>query len=1806
MENKLKQGEALFAEGKIEEAEKCFLESLNENSKNKEVYNNLGVIAFQRQNIEQAINHLTISLEIDPFYKDAVLNYSQVLKSLNLTHEVIPLLEKVMQRYPDDHELLQLLHEARLAQQPREKISVLCLPGLQSFLGDIVAFLETKYEVRTCYSNNNQEIESAVKWADIIWLEWANEMAIHVTNNVSSISGKQIICRVHSYEVLQGYIPRINWSVISKTIFVADHVAKIARDICPAISKLTECVVVNNGVNLKKFQFKKRNPGFNIAVVGSISHKKNPSMWVEVISRLVRIDDRYTLKIAGEFQELRYKCYMESIIPKLGLTNNMRFYGQVGDITEWFEKEQINYLLTTSPFESFGYSIAEAMAMGYRPLIHAFAGAEDIWPALCIFYTINELIDMVRTKQDYESRVYREFVMAQYSLRYQLERIDSLVTNLGKKNSHPVINLQEAEEKNTHERTFSLLRSSGYWEKRYDNGGTSGAGSYGKLAEFKAERLNTFVRENNVRTVIELGCGDGNQLALASYPSYVGLDISKTAIRLCQQRFRHDKTKLFLLYDPNSFKHKHDNCKAELALSLDVIYHLVEDDVFECYMEHLFSAADKYVIIYSSNFTRYSPSPHIKYRRFSEWITSRLPDWKLLKQIPNRYPYQGDEGTGSLSDFYIYGKNCSNSASKGVAPDVWCEKKDKLKAAEALISRGQLDLSETYLLELIDENRFENTTDIVKVILRLSAAYLEQQQWEKAEVILTKAEYLDPSNTELANNLGAISFQTGNFEKAKEYFVKAANGKPADIDAMVNLGDFHATQGDAFAAIKWYRNFQWAGGSDTSVFNRAGKLAGQNYLFQDAVDFFKTSLKFSPDQPGLKRAINQFAPILKNNQVHFYSKKLRVAIFTSIGSFIGHIEEHLKKYCEVKRFVGKSKEEMFMLLKWADVAWFDSCDNLLIYATQMPKVCRIVCRLQSFELFTHFPQQVRWPWVDELIFVSEHVRGIFFKQNRVHVKSRVIPNGVDYNKFSMPKKKKYGKKIAYVGSINHKKNPSLLLQIFKAIKEYDSEFSFYIAGEFQELSIKLYWERMDDLMNLDLKHDGQVDDVAAWLEDKDYIITTSYFESFQYAVAEGIGRGLMPLVHKWQGADQFYPENSLFLTPYEAVELVKRYRKNDKHEIAVRNRNKLISTNDVSVQLGMIDKLLKEYEPKVYRNIAGNDSHRNRDYVKDHPRSTKLSLNDYEPGLASIIIPTYNRGPFIVQCIESAIAQTYPKVEIIVVDDGSTDNTREILAKYMDRIVYIPQENQGVSGALNTAIRASRGEYISWLSSDDAYPPDKVEVQVKELTSTLDIDWVYSDFYYMDEKSVVGKKAGVVPYTNLNIVEELFNRNTINGCSVLFKRKVLEKTGLFDTELGGRLGYGADGKMWCVMGYYYKFKFIPKPIVYYRWHKTNASHEVDIGKGWSDYIEHMQNWFSERGKIEPGEIFVDELKPVHRKIKKDGMNILWVGLVDPCGNAAMIAKAINDYTPHTCRVATLQETLGFDSDIVCQRLLWAGDDKEPVFNGVKQLADRADLLIFSAAIAPGCEDPGNLVMDTDEIKWGPVDWKEYSRRKPSAAFFFGSMTARRNSDFYRRLFKDKGWPIFTGQLDLHQCWPDSIYVPIWIDIDHPRYNCDITQRESVVITQSLTNRAVKNTAELIRAVENIRKKYPYVELDLIENVSFKESLAHKAEGDIGFDQMQPKDGYYCLSSIENSALGLVNIVHLNDFARKKILETTGAKNMPWYDVTSEDQLIEVLDGLVGDRDRLYKKRAETARWIRQYWHPQNLVNRLTDELEKLL
>jgi SAM-dependent methyltransferase len=194
--------------------------------------------------------------------------------------------------------------------------------------------------------------------------------------------------------------------------------------------------------------------------------------------------------------------------------------------------------------------------------------------------------------------------------------------------------------------------SSSYWEKRYVADGNSGPGSYGDLAIFKARILNEFIAAESVQSVIEFGCGDGHQLSLARYHRYLGLDVSPAAIAKCRIMFAGDSSKEFRTMQ------NYDGDEADAALSLDVIYHLVEDTVFERYMTTIFDCAQRWVVIYSSNFDGLDENlaEHVRHRKFTNWITTNRPEWYCAKVIKNDFPFSGDFKSSSHADFYFFAK----------------------------------------------------------------------------------------------------------------------------------------------------------------------------------------------------------------------------------------------------------------------------------------------------------------------------------------------------------------------------------------------------------------------------------------------------------------------------------------------------------------------------------------------------------------------------------------------------------------------------------------------------------------------------------------------------------------------------------------------------------------------------------------------------------------------------------------------------------------------------------------------------------------------------------------------------------------------------------------------------------------------------------------------------------------------------------------------------------------------------------------------------------------------------------------------
>lgn len=212
--------------------------------------------------------------------------------------------------------------------------------------------------------------------------------------------------------------------------------------------------------------------------------------------------------------------------------------------------------------------------------------------------------------------------------------------------------------------------------------------------------------------------------------------------------------------------------------------------------------------------------------------------------------------------------------------------------------------------------------------------------------------------------------------------------------------------------------------------------------------------------------------------------------------------------------------------------------------------------------------------------------------------------------------------------------------------------------------------------------------------------------------------------------------------------------------------------------------------------------------------------------LVSVVIPTYNYGRYICETIESALGQTYSPVEIIVVDDGSTDDTRERLTAYGGRVRYIHQQNRGLSAARNAGIQAARGEFVALLDSDDLWLPDKLERQVTVGVHQPDIGLVATERFAIDE---TGRRLDYVAeccsregFCELT-ARELLEFPAFSPSSVLARRDCLLTVGGFNEDLTAV----EDMEMWVRIAARIRVVRLNATLTAQRFHSKSMSYQAD-------------------------------------------------------------------------------------------------------------------------------------------------------------------------------------------------------------------------------------------------------------------------------------------------------------------------------------------------------------------------------------------
>lgn len=230
--------------------------------------------------------------------------------------------------------------------------------------------------------------------------------------------------------------------------------------------------------------------------------------------------------------------------------------------------------------------------------------------------------------------------------------------------------------------------------------------------------------------------------------------------------------------------------------------------------------------------------------------------------------------------------------------------------------------------------------------------------------------------------------------------------------------------------------------------------------------------------------------------------------------------------------------------------------------------------------------------------------------------------------------------------------------------------------------------------------------------------------------------------------------------------------------------------------------------------------------------------------IVSVVIPTYNHERYIAEALDSVLAQTYKDYEVIVVDDGSTDNTREVVKSYGDAVRYIYQQNKRMSAARNTGIRAAQGEYIAFLDSDDTWYPQKLEKQMKlfELYPTAGL--INGGCVYVD---VRGNTIATICRKDLNDRDTLFHalllNNVLSGGSsnAVIKKECFELVGLFDENLKAT---AEDWDMWWRIFTKYDIRFAEECLVKILVKDNSVCSAINIAQMLPDELRMLDKLFS--------------------------------------------------------------------------------------------------------------------------------------------------------------------------------------------------------------------------------------------------------------------------------------------------------------------------------------------------------------------------
>lgn len=299
------------------------------------------------------------------------------------------------------------------------------------------------------------------------------------------------------------------------------------------------------------------------------------------------------------------------------------------------------------------------------------------------------------------------------------------------------------------------------------------------------------------------------------------------------------------------------------------------------------------------------------------------------------------------------------------------------------------------------------------------------------------------------------------------------------------------------------------------------------------------------------------------------------------------------------------------------------------------------------------------------------------------------------------------------------------------------------------------------------------------------------------------------------------------------------------------------------------------------------------------------------PPLVSIVVPSYNHGRYLKEAIDSILAQDYPHVELIVIDDGSTDDSPQILASHAGRFHREYQPNQGQVATLNRGWQMSKGDIIGYLSADDVLLPQSVSAAVQCLADNLDAVLSYSDFNLLDPESAVVRRVNTVECSYRDMAVRML---CPPGPGAFFRRSAFEKAGLWHTGYKQLL----DFEYWLRLGLHGRFVRIPRVLAGYRVHPGSQTFAASTNIRPEEPVQIMKDYFD--NPLVPEDIRTSRKEAMSHALIHSGYTYFRIG--NHLQGIRTMARAFKQYPRNVFSMRLLRLMINALFNTTGHRVLW--------------------------------------------------------------------------------------------------------------------------------------------------------------------------------------------------------------------------------------------------------------------------------------------